>query len=227
MRLSIKIGGHVLYEADGLVLGRLRSYAVVLKKLYWMGHGLSVVVGGGPPARWFIEAARKLGCPEAVCDELGIQVSRLNATLLVSLLGEAAYPAVPLSYAEAKPALSSERIVICGGFQPGQSTVAAAAVMAELMRADLLVVATDVDGVYTADPKKHPEAKKIPRLSYRDLEDLMARGEAEAGTFKLFDLVAVKILERARIPTVVVDGRDPAVLYKVIEGQDVGSRIEP
>ena len=217
----------MLYEAEGLVLERLRSYAAVLKKLYWMGHGLSVVVGGGPPARWFIEAARKLGCPEAVCDELGIQVSRLNAMLLVSLLEEAAYPAVPSSYAEAKPALSSERIVVCGGFQPGQSTVAVAAVMAELMRADLLVVATDVDGVYTADPKKHPEAKKIPRLSYRDLEGLMARGEAEAGTFKLFDLVAVKVLERARIPAVVVDGRDPTVLYKVIEGEDVGSRIEP
>ena len=102
MKLSVKLGGHVLYEDGELVVDRLRSYASVLKKIYWMGHGLSVVVGGGPPARWFIDAARKLGCPEAVCDEIGIQASRLNALLLASLLSEAAYSLIPSSYLEAK-----------------------------------------------------------------------------------------------------------------------------
>lgn len=227
MKLSIKLGGHVIYEGSELAVERLRSYASILKKMYWMGHGLSVVVGGGPPARVFIEAARKLGCSESLCDELGIHVSRLNALLLISLLRETAYPQVPVSYDRAKEALASERIVVCGGFQPGQSTVAVAAIMAELMVADLLVVATDVDGVYTADPKEHIDAVKLTRLTYRDLERMMAGSRAEAGTFKLFDLVAIKVLERARIPAVVVDGRDPAVLLRILEGEPVGSRIEP
>jgi len=227
LKLSIKVGGHLLYEVKELAVERLKGYASVIKKIHWMGHGLSVVVGGGPPARWLAEAARKLGCSEAVCDEVGIQISRLNALLLASLLDDVAHPAIPSSYAEAKSALGSGRIVVCGGFQPGQSTVAVAAVMAELMKADLLVVATDVDGVYTADPKEHPEAKRLTRLSYRDLERLIAEGSAEAGTFKLFDLVAVKVMKRARIPTLVVDGRDPNVLFKVLEGEEVGSRIEP
>jgi len=227
LRLSIKVGGHLLYEAKELAVERLKGYAATIRKIYWMGHGLSVVVGGGPLARWLVEAARRLGCSEAVCDEVGIQVSRLNALLLASLLDDVAYPVIPSSHAEAKSALGSGRIVVCGGFQPGQSTVAVAAVMAELMKADLLVVATDVDGVYTADPKEHPEAKRLAKLSYRDLERLVAEGSAEAGTFKLFDLVAVKVMKRARIPTVVVDGRDPNVLFKVLEGEEVGSRIEP
>jgi len=227
LKLSIKLGGHVIYENGKLMIERLRSYTTILKKAYWMGHGLSVVVGGGPPARVFIEAARSLGCSESICDEIGIQLSRLNALLLTSLLGEAAYPQVPTSYDKAKEALASERIVVCGGFQPGQSTVAVAAIMAELMKADLLVVATDVDGVYTADPKEHANAVKLPRLTYKDLGRLIMESKAEAGTFKLFDLVAVKVLERARIPAIVVDGRDPSVLLKIIEGEPVGSRIEP
>lgn len=225
MRLSIKIGGHVLYNSGGLVIDRVLSYASTFRKLYWMGHVLSITVGGGPLARRLIEDARKLGCHEAVCDEVGISVSRINALLLISLLNDVAYPLIPSSYSEVKEALSSGKIVVCGGLQPGQSTVAVAAILAELMKADLLVVATDVDGVYTADPKKDPKASRIAKLRYRDLEKLL-KFEVEAGTYRLFDLLAIKILERARIPTVVVDGRDPAVLLKVVEGGSVGSLIE-
>lgn len=225
MRLSIKIGGHVLYEGEELVTDRLLSYASVLKKMHWLGHTLCVVVGGGAPARRFIEAARRLGCHEAVCDEIGIGVSRINALIFASVLGEVAYPLVPSNYFEAKEALSSGKIVVCGGFQPGQSTVAVAASIAELMKADLLVVATDVDGVYSADPKEDPRATKLAKLTYRDLEKFLTF-RIEAGTYKLFDLLAVKILERAKIPTVVVDGRDPAVLFKILEGEPVGSLIE-
>lgn len=229
LRLSLKLGGHILFDEEGRVLKeRLRSYGEVLRKLYWMDHEVHVVVGGGPPARRFIEAARSMGCSEAMCDEIGIQVSRVNALLLLSVIEDFAYPAIPSSYAEARLALSSGKMVVCGGFQPGQSTVAVAAVLAELMKADLLVVATDVDGVYTGDPKISPKARKLERLSYRELLDLMSRGSAEAGTFKLFDHVAIKVMERAKIATVVIDGRDPANLLKlVVEGEAIGTRIGP
>ncbi|MCX8204301.1 MAG: UMP kinase [Candidatus Nezhaarchaeota archaeon] len=225
MKFSIKVGGHILYEGEELVASRLLEYASILKKIYWMGHMLSVVVGGGPLARRLIEIARRLGCHEAVCDEVGINVSKINALLLASLLGEVAYHSIPSNYFEAKEALSSGRVVVCGGFQPGQSTIAVAAMMAELMRADLLIVATDVDGVYTADPKEDPKATKLTKLSYRDLEKLMTF-KVEAGTYKLFDLLSIKILERARIPALVVDGRDPTILLKVLRGEAVGSLIE-
>ncbi|MEM4699377.1 MAG: UMP kinase [Candidatus Nezhaarchaeales archaeon] len=224
MKLSIKIGGHVLYEGGELIANRLLSYASILKKMYWLGHSLCVVIGGGEPARRFIEVAKRVGCNEAICDEIGIGISRINALIFASLLGDDAYPSIPSNYFEAKEALSSGKIVVCGGFQPGQSTVAVAASMAELMRADLLVVATDVDGVYSADPKEDPKAVKLTKLTYRDLEKFLTF-KAEAGTYKLFDLLAIKILERAKIPTVVVDGRDPSVLFKILEGEAVGSLI--
>lgn len=227
MKVSLKLGGHVLFnEKAEPLIERFKEYGEVLRKLLQAEHEVHVVVGGGPPSRRYIEAARSMGASEAMCDEMGISISRLNALLLLSTIKDLSHPSIPTSYDELKLALSSRKTVICGGLQPGQSTVAVAALMAELMKADMLVVATDVDGIYTEDPKRSAKARKLERLSYRELRELMMSEEAKAGTFKLFDQTSIKLIERSRTPTVVIDGRDPAnVLKLLIEGKPIGTYV--
>ncbi|MFW9793194.1 MAG: UMP kinase, partial [Candidatus Thorarchaeota archaeon] len=157
MRAVLKIGGSLLYDKDGQVrIDRLREYADSIKSLVKAGHSLVVVVGGGKPARIFISAARELGASEAQCDWLGIKLARNNAELLCAALGDLAYPKIIDDFDELEVAINlGGKIVLLGGMIPGQSTNAVAAAAAELIDADMIFNATNVDGVYD----RHPEEK--------------------------------------------------------------------
>jgi uridylate kinase len=223
LKIVIKIGGYAFpLETD---VNMISEYANLLKKLRKEGHDIVAVTGGGENARKYIESARKLGGTESFCDMIGIQVSRLNAYLLITKLNEDAYPSPPININELVEALTAGKIVVLGGLQPGQSTNAVAAIAAEAIRAHMLINTTDVDGVYTADPKKDPKAKKIPVITVNELFDIVSRDKIFAGSYKLFDLSAVKIIERSKIPTWIVDGRNVKNVLKVVNGEKVGTQI--
>lgn len=225
MKLVIKIGGHVLFPS--ITSEWIARYSSVIRKLAEGGHLVHVVVGGGAPARQYIEVARSIGVEEAFCDDIGIAISRINAYLLSKSLNDIACPVVPKTFEELSYLIATGKILVLGGLQPGQSTNAVAALLAEMVKADMLIVATDVDGIYTEDPKKSSAAKKIDEVLASDLISLVASSEAKAGEYKLFDLVALKIIERAGVLTVVVDGRSPENIIRVIAGEKIGTRIIP
>jgi len=219
----VKISGkHVNPDKPGMV----KSYAEVLRRLHEEGYRLAVVVGGGPVARAYIAAAREAGANRALQDMLGIEAARLNARLLAAALHPDAYPEPPRSIWEALEAAATGRIVVAGGFQPGQSTAGVAALLAEALGADLLVLATTVDGVYTADPRRSPGAKLIPRLGYRDLHGVLEQS-VEPGRYELLDPLALSIVERSGIRVRVVNGSDPENVARAARGEEVGSLVAP
>lgn len=220
----LKLGGFAF--APDLSAEKIRAYSRIMRS-FSRKNKLAVVAGGGPLARRYISAARELGASEAVCDQIGIHVSRLNARLLISGLGESAYPEVAGSLEEFARSATSELIVVMGGFQPGQSTNAVAALVAEATRADLFVNATDVDGVYTSDPQKDQHAKRLDEVTIDDLIRILSREGTRAGEYALMDTVALQVIKRSRVPTVVVDGRDQSNLEKALQGKHVGTRIIP
>ncbi len=223
MKIVIKIGGYAFpSETD---LNVISEYAQLLKQLRKEGHDIVAVTGGGENARKYIKSARELGGTESFCDWMGIQVSRLNAYLLITELKEDVYPNPPTSVNELLEMFTTEKIVVLGGLQPGQSTNAVAAIAAEAIRAHMLINTTDVEGVYTADPKKDPRAKKISVITVNELFDIVSRDKIFAGSYKLFDLSAVKIIERSKIPTWIVDGRNVKNVLRVINGEKVGTQI--
>ncbi len=223
MRIVIKLGGH-LFPLK-LNAQKISGFVKALKKLRKEGHKLIVVAGGGGNARLYIDAARKLGANEALCDEIGIEGARLNARLLIAGLGEDAYPSVPRSVQEIGAAFEGGKIVVLGGLLPGQSTDAVSAIVSELLGASMLIKATDTDGIYTADPKKDPNAKKLDEVSCARLRDMLLREPVGAGEFELFDPVALRILERSKIRTLVIDGRNPQNLEKAIKGEKIGTIV--
>ena len=223
MKLVIKIGGH-LFPSE-LNPGRINEFTSILKDLQRKSHNITVVAGGGANARLYIQTARKLGSDESYCDDIGIHFTRLNAKLLISSLGDDSYPTVAENTAELRAHHISDKITVMGGLQPGQSTNAVAAIAAEIVGADLLVNGTDVDGVYTDDPKLYPDAKKLDEVSIDQLLEIIIRGKSSAGGYKLLDPVAVKIIERSKIPTIILDLKDPRNFIAAVEGNNIGTRI--
>jgi uridylate kinase len=178
-----------------------------LKKFERLRKGVQIVIvaGGGSKAREYIAAGKSLGYDQASLDELGIAVSRANAQVLVAALGPLANPVVPESLAQLVDQLISgrkSRIVVCGGLHPGQSTNAVGALIAEKLRARF-VNATDVDGVYDKDPNVFKDAKFLDSVSPEELSRLLAGGSMQAGGYDLMDPVALNLITRSRIPTVI------------------------
>jgi len=219
----VKLGGHA-FPLE-LAVERLSGYVEVFKKIREEGHGLVVVAGGGGFPRVYINAARRLGANETLCDQIGIEGTRLNARLLIAGLGEDAYPNIPTNVQEIGAAFESGKIVVLGGLYPAQSTDAVAAITSELIGASMLIKATDTDGVYTADPKRDPKAKKLDEISCPELLRMSLRESAGAGEYELFDPVAIRIIERSKIPTWFIDGRKPENIGRVIRGERLGTLI--
>ena len=197
--------------------GVLREVAEVISRKASQGFRLAVVVGGGRRARDYIELGRDLGLSEGVLDMLGIEMSRVNALLLASLVGGVAYLPIPRSVEEFLRAWSTGKVVVLGGLQPGQSTNAVAALVAELVRADLLINATDVAGIYDSNPKENPNAKLLKEVRAEVLEGML-RSEELAGLYELFDRVAINIVKRSRVPLVFLSAYDVKSLEGAIEG---------
>ncbi len=225
MKAVLKIGGSLLYDKDGNILvEKVRNYAAAIKSLVKDGHSLVVVVGGGIPARTFISAARDLGASEAQCDWLGIKLARNNAELLCAGLGDIAYPKIVETLDELEVAVKLGKVVLMGGLIPGQSTNAVAALAAETVNAETLFNATNVDGVYDRDPKESG-AKRFDTISVAELKKVLSGGGTKAGEYKLFDSVAIRVVERSKIPTVIFDGGNPDNLTRVFRGENIGTRI--
>jgi uridylate kinase len=222
MKLVLKISGKLVNPEEPEYISKL---AGVVKSLVSEGHRVAVVVGGGSIARKYIDACRSLGGSEGICDLVGIDASRLNALLLIIALGDVAYRRVIRNIDELLDAWGTGLVVAAGGFQPGQSTVAVSAIIAETISADLLVYATIVSGIYDKDPAIDPSAKLLKRVSVSELRKILVRQNISAGRYELIDPIALSIIERSRIKVTVIDGRDPTTILKAVRGEDVGTLV--
>jgi uridylate kinase len=216
MLIILSVGGSIL--AKELSPDSFKGYAEALKELA-KEHEIVIVTGGGASARDYINVARSTGANEVECDYIGRDITRLNAKLLISALGDAAYPEPPKDYKEAQEKLSSGKILVMGGVIPGQTTDAVAAILTEYLGANLLVIATAVDGVYSADPRKDPDAVKYETMTAKELVNTVMTTEMKAGSKSPVDPLAAKIIERCNIETIVMDGSNPQDVLKVIRDE--------
>ncbi len=229
MRLVLSLGGSVLVE-DFPECRRVEDFARVLKRLSEK-HRLFVVTGGGKVAREYISALRKFNADNTFCDMAGIEVTRLNARILIAALlaeGCDVSKEVPENFERALELSNSYRIVVMGGTFPGHTTDATSALLAEFVKADMLLNATNVDGVYEEDPRVNPDAKKYSRIKASDLVRIVAGGEAKAGSSNVIDLLAAKVIERSGIRAIVFLAT-PENVEKAVSGEigEAGTVVEP
>ena len=219
-RVVIKLSGRVF------AMGSTKSLSEYASALVALGDGIQpvVVAGGGNIARHYINQARSTGADESTLDELGIEISRLNAKLLIYALRNRAYPHPPTTLQEVRVATDSGLVVVTGGLYPGQSTNGTAALIAEKVGADLFLNATDVDGVYDSDPNVNSAARLFRKIDLKSLRNILVREESVAGGYDLMDIVALKVIERSSIPTRIIRAT-PANIKRAIDGADMGTEI--
>ncbi len=228
MPTVLTLGGSILAPADPDP-AHLRSVAGRLAS--WTGDApLFVVVGGGVPARDAIGLARQAWADpahphvdESLLDRVGIQATRLNAQVLATYLhavGTDCALRVPTSTAEAAELGIEHAVVVMGGTDPGHSTDQVGAELAQRVGAPRVVVATNVDGVYSADPRSDPEAHRIDELTYDQLKVIIGGTDwHQAGQTGVIDGPAVALLSEAGIEARVCDGKDLDNLEKAVRGE--------
>ena len=201
----------------------LKDWAEFLVKISKVCQPI-IIAGGGNIARHYINHARTSGADESTLDELGIEISRLNAKLLIYALKNKAYSHPPTTLQEVRHAVDDGLIVVAGGLHPGQSTNGTAALIAEKVKAEQFLNATDVDGVYDMDPNKFKKAKKFKRIELKNLKNMLVHEESVAGGYDLMDIVALKIIERSKIKTRILKA-NPKIIEKAIKGGNLGTEI--
>ena len=225
-RVLLKLSGEAL-GAQGIDPQALQSLTEQLCKAHKLKAQIALVVGGGN----FIRGAQLSHIDRVVADQMGMLATVLNGMALRYSLESQGVPvifqsAIPVSYAQpldpiaARQALSERKIVIFAGGtgNPFVTTDTAAAIRASEIGAKILLKATDVPGVYSADPKKNPKAKL-----YREL----TLDEAIEKRLNVMDVTALAICRENRIAIRVFDVFGPGNLVRAIRGEPIGTIVRP
>ena len=229
-RVLVKLSGEALMGglSHGLDQPTLTRIARDLAATAALGVEIAVVVGGGNFFRG-IQGADK-GIERARADSIGMLATVMNALALeqaieregqaARALSAVAMPAIcqPYSRQAALNHLAKQRVVVLAGGtgNPFFTTDTGAALRAAELSADVLMKATQVDGIYTADPKKDPSAELIPTVSYLEV---LNKG------LKVMDTTAITLCMDNALPIVVFDLLRQGNVRSVLAGADLGTLV--
>jgi uridylate kinase len=229
-RVLLKLSGEALGgERDyGIDLEVVRTIAAQIKRVHEMGVQIALVVGGGNIFRGL--AASNQGFDRATGDYMGMLATVINALALQDALERTGIPARTMTAIQmpqvAEPYirrravrhLEKGRVVIlaAGTGNPYFTTDTTAALRAVEIEADVILKATRVDGVYTADPKRDPTAVMLPRLDYLEV---LNRG------IEVMDNTAVTLCMDNDVPIVVFNLLTPGNIERVVLGEKIGTLV--
>src|SRR3954462_1653085 len=229
-RILLKLSGEALMGQGqfGIEPDAVAGLAGEIAAAKAQGHELCLVVGGGNIFRGMAAAAK--GFDRATADYMGMLATVMNALALQNGLEKLGVEtrvlsAIPMA-SVSEPYISRRalrhlekgRIVLfaAGTGNPYFTTDSGAALRAAEMGCDALLKGTSVDGVYTADPKKDPDAKRYDTLTYK---------EVLAKDLRVMDTSAVSLMRDNHIPIVVFSIRERGNLLKVLKGEGVFTTI--
>ncbi len=219
----ISLGGSII-SSNGLNLKFMSEFVETIKKMEDKCR-FGIVVGGGMLARTYISALREYHVNDNILDEIGINATRMNALALSSFLPDS-NSKIPTTVNDAAELSRNYPFIIMGGTEPGHTTDTVATLLAERIGATKLINATSVDGVYSDDPKKDPNAKKFDRMSYDEAISLALEKSIGAGPNVFMDLTALNIAKRSKIHIYVTSGLDLAEYENIIlNGKTKGTLI--
>lgn len=208
----ISLGGSLINpgEVDVKFLKDFKKLALSLK-----GQRFIFVVGGGAPARKYIEALKSSGNNSRDdWDWMGIYATRLNAHLVRLVFGKLAYPGVIED--PNKKVNFKQKILIAGGWMPGRSTDDDAVRLAKAYGAKTIINLSNIDYVYTKDPRKFKDAKKIEQISWKDFRKIVGN-KWDPGKNLPFDPTAARLAESLKLKVVIANGKNLKNLKNILE----------
>jgi uridylate kinase len=229
-RILLKLSGEALAgdRAFGFDFDKVKKFADEVADVVRLGVGVGLVIGGGNIVRGSQLAT--MGMDRVAADYMGMLGTVINALALQDVLEKQNVDtrvltairmeelAEPYIRRRALRHLEKGRLLIfaAGTGHPYFSTDTAAALRAIQIKADVMIKATSVDGVYSADPKKDPTAKRYETISYRDvmLEEL-----------GVMDQTAVTLCKENRLPLIVLNIHQPGAVARAVRGERVGTIV--
>lgn len=231
-RILMKLSGEALGSGAGIFdFDKVREIAGVIRDMHELGTEIGIVIGAGNIWRGRQGPAAHMDAVAA--DQMGMLGTVINCICVADALRQAGVDAVVQSavdmnrFCEPFNAVSARRhlqegcvvLFAAGSGNPFFSTDTAVALRAIEMQADAILMAKNIDGVYSDDPRKNPDAKLIRDITYRDA---LAQG------LKVMDAAAFTLCAENDVPMVRVFGLDdPQNLVRVLEGNEMGTKVHP
>lgn len=229
-RILLKLSGEALMGSQqyGLDPERLKQYATDIKSAVDMGVQVALVIGGGNIFRG--KDAAEIGIEKVQGDHMGMLATLINGLALQSaienlgiytrLLSAVRMDQIAEPYIRRRAVRHMEkgRVVIFGAGtgNPYFTTDTAAALRATEINADIVIKGTNVDGIYSADPRKDASAKKFDTITFKEVYE---------NRYEVMDLTAFTLCEENKKPILVFDMNVPGNLAKVLKGESIGTLV--
>jgi uridylate kinase len=229
-RILLKLSGEALMgdKQFGIDTDRLAQYAAEIKAAVALGAEVAVVIGGGNIFRGL--QAEKSGMDRVQGDYMGMLATVINSMALQSALESTdvvtrlqsaiKMEAIcePFIRRRAVRHLEKGRVVIFGAGtgNPYFTTDTAASLRAIEIEADVILKGTRVDGIYTADPEKDPEAKRYAKISFTEVYER---------NLQVMDMTAITLCHENKLPIIVFDMNKKGNLQRIMQGEDVGTLV--
>jgi uridylate kinase len=231
-RILLKLSGEALAAGAGFGIDAvfIHKVATELAAVHALGCEIGIVVGGGNFFRGVAQqaidmdrvAADHMGMLSTVINAIALQdaIEKLGIVCRVMSAIQIHQVAEPYIRRRAMRHLEKGRVVIfaAGTGNPFFSTDTAASLRAMEIKADILLKATSVDGIYTADPKLNADATKFQQISYSDILQLNLR---------VMDAAAVSLCRDNNMPMMVFSMKEPGNIARVVKGEPLGSLVTP
>ena len=223
--IVISVGGSLVVPKTGIDVVFLKSFKKLIVDLVKKGYRFVIVVGGGTTARQYQAAARGVG--KLALDDvdwLGIHATRLNGHLMRTILRDVAHP-IMIKDPTRSIGNWKESVLIVAGWKPGWSTDYVAMRLAKKVKAKLVINLSNIDYVYTKDPKKFKDAKKIEQIAWKDFRKMV--GDTwSPGMNVPFDPIASRFADQQRLTVAIINGLNLKNLKALVRDKKwIGTKI--
>ena len=222
----ISVGGSIV-APDGVDEDFLKKFTALIGEFLARDEKrrFILVVGGGGPARAWQKAYRNISSSpiDEQGDWIGVMATRLNAQLVKAIMGEWCTQDLVIDPTQVEPLMG--RVLVAAGWKPGFSSDYDAVLLAERFQAGMVINLSNIEKVYTDDPKKNPEAKPIDSISWTDF-CIMVGDEWVPGKNVPFDPIASKHAAKMGLKVICAAGKDLPNLKNILSGEEfVGTTI--
>jgi uridylate kinase len=223
--IVMSVGGSLIVpdQIDTAFLGKLKDF---IQTETAAGRRFIIIAGGGKTARRYQDAAAEVATLQNEdLDWMGIHATRLNGHLLRTIFRDLAHPAMITNPDDILDVPASTKVVIAAGYRPGASTDLRAVQIAERVGAKKVINLSNIDYVYTADPRTDESAEKIETITWTDFRRLIP-ADWDPGLSSPFDPVAARAAEQSGIEVAIINGNHETALTDYLDEKPfVGTRI--
>ncbi len=215
-RIIISLGGSLIVPNE-IDIPFLKEFVLTLTAYVEKGFTFIVITGGGRIARTYTLSAKEITTPTYEdLDWIGIESTRLNAELVRVCFGQHAYSEIIFN-PEHIPE-TDKAIIVGGGWKPGNSSDMAAVACAESVGAHIVINLSNIDSVYTTDPRYNPDAIKIEKISWSDFRALLPK-EWNPGLNAPFDPIAAERAHTLGLEVSIMNGKNIENFKKYLNGE--------